>query len=157
MIKDMEHNTQNECCWCNPKIEVMENGNKVVIHNDTTPEKVRELDNIILAISTADSFAELLREVAKVRGKSIKSLSVVTGLSRNTISAILSGAAINKAKLSTLSKIAHSLSCDLRMELKPFEHITMAGDTMGDRNTAVEVTAPGDTHRSFIPGREVDF
>ena len=37
MIVDGEHNTMGEDCWCNPKIEVMENGNKVIIHI-TVPE-----------------------------------------------------------------------------------------------------------------------
>ncbi|MFZ2937641.1 MAG: hypothetical protein WA066_02930 [Candidatus Omnitrophota bacterium] len=29
-----EHNTDSEDCWCEPRIEVQENGNKVVIHRD---------------------------------------------------------------------------------------------------------------------------
>ena len=30
---NLEHNTNGETCWCNPKIEIMANGNKVIIHN----------------------------------------------------------------------------------------------------------------------------
>ena len=39
-IMDAEHNTHGECCWCNPTIEVMPNGNKVIIHNNNiSPEE----------------------------------------------------------------------------------------------------------------------
>lgn len=28
------HNTDSEECWCGPVVEVMENGTKVIIHNE---------------------------------------------------------------------------------------------------------------------------
>jgi hypothetical protein len=32
-IPKMEHNTDSPECWCNPTIQVMPNGNKLIIHN----------------------------------------------------------------------------------------------------------------------------
>jgi len=29
-----EHNTNSDECWCEPEIIVMENGNKVIVHNE---------------------------------------------------------------------------------------------------------------------------
>jgi hypothetical protein len=38
----LDHNTDTADCWCHPIIETMENGNKVVIHNNfITPEEAR--------------------------------------------------------------------------------------------------------------------
>ena len=52
MSEYYEHNTHGAYCWCNPKIEVMENGNKVIIHNDIKPEEATEMGNILLAIAS---------------------------------------------------------------------------------------------------------
>jgi len=30
-----KHDTNSEYCWCNPKIKELENGNKIIIHNET--------------------------------------------------------------------------------------------------------------------------
>ncbi len=62
---DCEHNTHGECCWCNPTIEVMPNGNKVIIHNNNISPEEAAMTREILASS--DSTAELLREVRKAR------------------------------------------------------------------------------------------
>ena len=113
-MMDDEHNTRGECCWCNPTIEVMPNGNKVIIHNNIS------LEEAIMMRSTA----ELLREVRKSRKITILEIAKKTGINRNTISGILSGNLINNARLSTILKISHALKCDLRIELKPFESIT---------------------------------
>ena len=122
---DEEHNMHGECCWCNPTIEVLPNGNKVIIHNNNiSPEEARMASDILLAIASSDSVAELLWEVRKIRKVTIGELAKKTGINRNTISGILHGDAINNAKISTLSKIAHALNCELRIELKPFETIT---------------------------------
>ena len=124
-IMDAEHNTHGECCWCNPTIEVMPNGNKVIIHNNNiSPEEAVMTREILLAIASSDSTAELLREVRKARKITILEIAKKTGINRNTISGILNGNLINNARLSTISKISHALNCDLRIELKPFESIT---------------------------------
>jgi len=83
------------------------------------------MDKIFLAIATADSTAQLLRQVRKIRGLSIIELSGISGIHRNTISGIENGDGIMSARLSTLCKITHALNCDLRIELKPFETITL--------------------------------
>ena len=31
---EQSHNTMGEKCWCDPEIEVMENGSKIIIHQD---------------------------------------------------------------------------------------------------------------------------
>lgn len=124
MILDGEHNTNSECCWCNPKIETVDNGNKVIIHNDITPGEARSMSDIILAIATSDSTAELLKHVRKIRKLSILEVSEKSGVNRNTIGQIENGNAICRASITTLSKIAHALGCDLRIELVPFEKIT---------------------------------
>jgi len=123
-MMDGEHYTRGECCWCNPTIEVMPNGNKVIIHNDISPEEAIMTRDILLAVASSDSTAELLREVRKSRKITILEIAKKTGINRNTISGILSGNLINNARLSTISKISHALKCDLRIELKPFESIT---------------------------------
>jgi len=122
---DCEHNTHGECCWCNPTIEVMPNGNKLIIHNNNiSPEEAVMTRDILLAVASSDSTAELLREVRKARKITILEIAKKTGINRNTISGILNGNLINNARLSTISKISHALNCDLRIELKPFESIT---------------------------------
>jgi len=35
----LDHNTKSEKCWCNPKIETMPNGKKLIIHNDIKKKK----------------------------------------------------------------------------------------------------------------------
>ena len=62
-----EHNTHGADCWCNPKIEVMENGNKVIIHNDIKPEEAREVESILLAIASEGNTASLLKAIRKIR------------------------------------------------------------------------------------------
>ncbi len=123
-MMDGEHNTHGECCWCNPTIEVMPNGNKLIIHNNISPEEAVMTRDILLAVASSDSTAELLREVRKARKITILEIAKKTGINRNTISGILNGNLINNARLSTISKISHALNCDLRIELKPFESIT---------------------------------
>lgn len=113
------HNTNGVDCWCNPTIETMENGNKVVIHNETT-----ELDSVQLAIAAAGSTAELLRNVRKARGLTILQVSEKTGLHRNYISSIERGDKINSASIMAIAKIVHAIGCDLRISFKPFEEIT---------------------------------
>ena len=124
IILDGEHNTNSESCWCGPKVETMDNGNKVIIHNDITPEEARSMSDIMLAIATADSTAELLKSIRKIRKLSILEVSEKAGINRNTIGQIENGNAICQASITTLSKIAHALGCDLRIELVPFEKIT---------------------------------
>lgn len=41
MTIDSEHYTGSDCCWCNPKVKVLDNGNKIIIHNDISPEEAR--------------------------------------------------------------------------------------------------------------------
>lgn len=60
---DGEHNTNSEWCWCHPKIDVMENGNKVIIHNDITPKE-----------ATSDKIAEA-EMASKKAGYEIKRLN----------------------------------------------------------------------------------
>lgn len=124
MILDGEHNTGSECCWCNPKIEVMPNGNKVIIHNDISPEEAIMNGDILLAQCTANSTAELLKSVRKIRKLTILEVAEKSGINRNTVSAIESGESINRASVATLSSIAHAIGCDLRIKLVPFENIT---------------------------------
>jgi DNA-binding XRE family transcriptional regulator len=111
-------------CWCNPKIETIENGNKVIIHNDITPEDARMLDKILLAKETSLSTCELLKKIRKLRKLSILEVAEKSGINRNTISSIESGESINRASVTTLSSIAHAIGCDLRIDLVPFESIT---------------------------------
>lgn len=33
-LEKNKHNTHSEYCWCNPKTEAMDNGSKVIIHNN---------------------------------------------------------------------------------------------------------------------------
>ncbi len=124
MIIDGEHNTHSLDCWCNPKIETLDNGNKVIIHNDITPEDARMLDNILLAKETSLSTCELLKKIRKLRKLSILEVAEKSGINRNTISAIESGESINRASITTLSSIAHAIGCDLKIDLIPFETIT---------------------------------
>ena len=124
MIVDGEHNTNSECCWCGPEIEIMDNGNKVIIHNDITPEGARTMSDILLARASSDSVCQLLKAIRKIRKMTILEVAEKSGINRNTIGQIENGNAINQASLATLSKIAHALNCDLRIELKPFEMIT---------------------------------
>jgi DNA-binding XRE family transcriptional regulator len=124
MIIDGEHNTHSPDCWCNPKIETIENGNKVIIHNDITPEDARMLDKILLAKETSLSTCELLKKIRKLRKLSILEVAEKSGINRNTISSIESGESINRASVTTLSSIAHAIGCDLRIDLVPFESIT---------------------------------
>jgi len=124
MIIDGEHNTNSESCWCGPKIETMDNGNKVIIHNDITPEVAKAMSDIMLAQCSSDSVAQLLKAVRKIRKMTILDVSEKSGINRNTIGQIENGNAINQARLETLSKIAHAIGCDLRIELIPFEKIT---------------------------------
>lgn len=46
---DPDHNTSTPDCWCNPTVETMENGAKVIIHKNVTPEAARS------ASSTSDT------------------------------------------------------------------------------------------------------
>ena len=124
MIIDREHNTNSESCWCSPKIETMDNGNKVIIHNDITPEGARTMSDILLAQASSDSVCELLKSIRKIRKMTILEVAEKSGINRNTIGNIESGNAINQASLATLSKIAHAINCDLRIELIPFEKFT---------------------------------
>lgn len=61
MIVDGEHNTMGEDCWCNPRVEVMQNGNKVIIHNDIEPQEAKEMSNILLAIASETNTASLFQ------------------------------------------------------------------------------------------------
>jgi len=124
MIIDGEHNTHSPDYWCNPKIETLDNGNKVIIHNDITPEDARMVDNILLAKETSLSTCELLKKIRKLRKLSILEVAEKSGINRNTISAIESGESINRASITTLSSIAHAIGCDLKIDLIPFETIT---------------------------------
>jgi DNA-binding XRE family transcriptional regulator len=124
MIIDGEHNTMSPDCWCNPKIEIEDNGNKVIIHNDVTPEQARVISDIELAKETSLSTCEFMRKIRKIRKLSILEVAEKSGINRNTISEIENGNAINKASVTTLSSIAHAIGCDLRIELIPFEKIT---------------------------------
>ena len=124
MIIDGEHNTSSESCWCGPKVETMDNGNKVIIHNDITPEGARTMSDILLAQASSDSVCELLKSIRKIRKMTILEVAEKSGINRNTIGNIESGNAINQASLATLSKIAHAMNCDLRIELIPFEKFT---------------------------------
>ena len=129
MSEYYEHNTHGVDCWCNPKIEVMENGNKVIIHNnDIKPKEAREMDNILLAIASETNTASLLKAVRKSRKMSVLEVSEKSGVNRNTIREIEKGNAINKARLNTLCSIAKALKCDLRIELKPYEMFTEGGE-----------------------------
>lgn len=119
-----EHNTHGTTCWCNPKIEVMENGNKVIIHNDIKPEEAREVESIILAIASESSTASLLKAVRKIRKMSISDVAKISGVNRNTIGSIENGDTIMTARLETLCAIARALKCDLRIELVPYENFT---------------------------------
>jgi len=127
MIVDGEHNTMGEDCWCNPRVEVMQNGNKVIIHNDIEPQEAKEMSNILLAIASETSTASLLKAVRKSRKMSVLEVSEKSGVSRNTIREIENGNAINKARLNTLCSIARALKCDLRIELRPYEMFTQEG------------------------------
>jgi DNA-binding XRE family transcriptional regulator len=124
MIIDREHNTMSPDCWCNPKIEVMENGNKVIQHNDVTPEQARVISDIELAKVTSSATCVFMRKIRKIRKMSILDVAEKSGINRNTISEIESGNSINSASVTTLSRIAHAIGCDLRIELIPFEKIT---------------------------------
>ena len=124
MIVDGEHNTKSECCWRNPKIEVMDNGNKVIIHNDLMPKEAKEMSDILLAIASERSTADLLKAVRKIRKMSLSDVAETSGVNRNTVGAIERGDAINAARLETLCSIARALRCDLRIELVPYEKFT---------------------------------
>ena len=123
MSEYYEHNTHGVDCWCNPKIEIMDNGNKVIIHNDIKPEEAK-MSEILLAIAQSNSAADLFKAVRKARGLSILEVSKISGIHRNTIGRIENGNTINSATLSTLASIAHAINCDLRIELVPFEKFT---------------------------------
>jgi len=81
------------------------------------PAPAKELN----LMNASKSTAELLEEIRKFRKITISELAVRSGVNRNTVSGILSGRLINKARLSTLLDIAHALNCELRIEIKPFE------------------------------------
>ncbi len=119
-----EHNTHGADCWCNPKIEVMENGNKVIIHNDIKPEEAREVESILLAIASEGNTASLLKAIRKIRKMSISDVAKISGVNRNTIGSIENGDTIMTARLETLCAIARALKCDLRIELVPYENFT---------------------------------
>lgn len=34
VLEKNEHNTDSPKCWCSPRIEVMPNGDKIIIHNE---------------------------------------------------------------------------------------------------------------------------
>ena len=119
-----EHNTHGTTCWCNPKIEVMENGNKVIIHNDIKPEEAREMGDILLAIASENNTASLIKAIRKIRKLSMSDVSEISGVNRNTIGSIENGDTIMTARLETLCAIARALRCDLRIELVPYEKFT---------------------------------
>ena len=127
MIVDGEDNTMGEVCCCNPRVKVMQNGNKVIIHNDIEPQEAKEMSNILLAIASETNTASLLKAVRKSRKMSILEVSEKSGVNRNTIREIENGNAINKARLNTLCSIAKALKCELRIELKPYEMFTQEG------------------------------
>ena len=127
MIVDGEHNTMGEDCWCNPRVEVMENGNKVIIHNDIKPEEAREVESILLAIASESNTASLLKAIRKIRKMSISDVAKISGVNRNTIGSIENGDTIMTARLETLCAIARALKCDLRIELRPYEMFTQEG------------------------------
>ena len=127
MIVDGEHNKMGEDCWCNPRVVVMQNGNKVIIHNDIEPQEAKEMSNILLAIASETNTASLLKAVRKSRKMSVLEVSEKSGVNRNTIREIENGNTINKARLNTLCSIAKALKCELRIELKPYEMITQEG------------------------------
>ena len=127
-----EHNTHGVDCWCNPKIEVMENGNKVIIHNDIKPEEAREMGDILLAIASENNTASLIKAIRKIRKLSMSDVSEISGVNRNTIGSIESGDTIMTARLETLCAIARALKCDLRIELVPYEKFTKTMDFVGD-------------------------
>ena len=133
MSEYYEHNTHGVDCWCNPKIEVMENGNKVIIHNnDIKPKEAREMDNILLAIASENSTASLIKAIRKIRDLSLSEVSEISGVNRNTVRSIENGDTIMTARLETLCAIARALKCDLRIELVPYEKFTQTagGDGM---------------------------
>jgi DNA-binding XRE family transcriptional regulator len=124
MSEYYEHNTHGAYCWCNPKIEVMENGNKVIIHNDIKPEEATEMGNILLAIASENSTASLFKAIRKIRKLSMSDVSEISGVNRNTIGSIENGNTIMTARLKTLCAISRALKCDLRIELVPYEKFT---------------------------------
>ena len=123
-IAKYEHNTHGAYCWCNPKIEVMENGNKVIIHNDIKPEDAKEVENILLAVASESSTASLFKAIRKIRKLSMSDVSEISGVNRNTIGSIENGNTIMTARLKTLCAISRALKCDLRIELVPYEKFT---------------------------------
>lgn len=123
MKNNFIHDTDSENCWCNPAIETMPNGNKVVIHNEET-----ELDRVQLAIETAGSTAGILRGVRKARGLTILQVAAKTGLHRNYVSSIERGDKINSASLTAIAKIAHALGCVMQIQFYPFEKVTQEGE-----------------------------
>ena len=124
MSEYYEHNTHGVDCWCNPKIEVMENGNKVIIHNDIKPEEAREMEDILLAIASENNTASLIKAIRKIRKLSQSEVSEISGVNRNTVRSIENGDTIMTARLETLCAIARALKCDLRIELVPYEKFT---------------------------------
>jgi len=130
MSEYYEHNTHGVDCWCNPKIEVMENGNKVIIHNDIKPEEAREVESILLAIASESNTASLLKAIRKIRKMSISDVAKISGVNRNTIGSIENGDTIMKARLDTLCAIARALKCDLRIELVPYENFTQESENI---------------------------
>ena len=38
--KDDDHFTNGDWCWCNPEVEVLENGNKVIKHRNVSTYEV---------------------------------------------------------------------------------------------------------------------
>ncbi|MEN6623833.1 MAG: helix-turn-helix transcriptional regulator [Smithella sp.] len=63
---------------------------------------------------------ETFRRMRKTRNLSINKVAEITGLHRNTVGYIDRGE-IDEAKLSTLTKIANALDCELRISLIPYE------------------------------------
>lgn len=39
---DLRKHLDSQACWCNPKIEVQPNGNKVIVHNSLDGREKRE-------------------------------------------------------------------------------------------------------------------
>jgi len=106
----------------------MENGNKVIIHNDIKPAEAREVESILLAIASESSTASLLKAIRKIRKMSISDVAKISGVNRNTIGSIENGDTIMTARLETLCSIARALKCDLRIELVPYENFTQKVD-----------------------------
>ena len=40
--KDPDHNTSDDWCWCNPEVEVLENGNKIIKHRNISTASAKK-------------------------------------------------------------------------------------------------------------------